>query len=509
MASISDGAVTSAGASALSAAGAQRWPRQCASPAHGGGTRGTACVSGGAVTAMTVTHGGSGYSSTPTITLTGPAVGQSDIGSCTMPSTTQVSVTSANPRANWPANYWDYSPTGHQGVIVLRSDTITDYTQFFTARIIANTALAAGGSSTLTIDSPAPATTYNSYQIYGTAGGASFVYRRYKVTNAEIAAQMTNHFPYPVAYRNSDGTAATLTSYPAGTVFYSQSGSTPYAQSSIGVECDAQSGTILAARPTALVFSADGVTPAPVNDVQAFVPVNTGALDVRSPTTGYQGTAFTQLGIARTKVITCLDWKDSSNTLNMTAFASEYLASVQDVVYEGSLPYFGLLATALTIGHKLNITGSTYPTGWDSFAIPILAIDLEYRERSGATSYITTLSFSNRRAPFSGTALQRPAVLGQPLGIGLTELRAGPQPTVPSAADQWSPAAAASDQDGATGSDSSDSPAPAAALGGGPAPSDALAGSLPEGSHESPTDSLPGQTDSAPAPLSGGATSCR
>ena len=76
---------------------------------------------------------------------------------------------------------------------------------------------------------------------------------------------------------------------PAGTVFYSQSGSAPYEQSSIGVECDAESGTILTARPTALVFSSDGVTPTPVNDFQAFVPVNTGALEVRSPTTGYQG----------------------------------------------------------------------------------------------------------------------------------------------------------------------------------------------------------------------------
>ena len=131
-------------------------------------------------------------------------------------------------KANWLADYWDYSPTGHQGVIVLRSDTITDYTQLFTARIIASTALAPGGTCTLTIDSPAPAITYNSYQIYGTAGGASFVYRRYQVTNAAIAAQMTNYFPYPVAYRNSDGTAATLTSTPAGTAFYSPSGSPPY-----------------------------------------------------------------------------------------------------------------------------------------------------------------------------------------------------------------------------------------------------------------------------------------
>ena len=107
---------------------------------------------------------------------------------------------------------------------------------------------------------------------------------------------MTNYFPYPVAYRNSDGTAATLTSTPAGTVFYSPSGSPPYEQSSIGVECDAESGTILTARPTALVFSADGVTPTPVDDFQAFVPVNTGALEVRSPTTGLPGDGLHRAG---------------------------------------------------------------------------------------------------------------------------------------------------------------------------------------------------------------------
>lgn len=383
----------------------------------GSGATATASISGGVVTGITVTAGGTGYSSAPTVTLTGPAVGQSDIGSCTMPSTTQVTVTSTNAKANWPANYWDYSPTGHQGVVVLRSDSITDYTQFFTARIIANTALSPGGTSTLTIDSPAPAITYNSYQIYGEAGGASYVYRRYQVTNAEIAAQMTNLFPYPVAYRNSDGTSATLTSSPAGSVFFSPSGSAPYEQSSIGIECDAESGTILTARPTALVFSADGVTPTPVDDFQAFIPVNTGALSVRSPTSGYQGTAFTQLGIERTKVITCLDWKDSSNTSNMTTFSSEYLSTVQDIVYEGTLEYYGLLPIALTFGHTLNIQGNGYVTGWESIAVPIVAGELEYCERGGATQYITTLTFSNRRTPFSGAALQRPAVVGQPLGL--------------------------------------------------------------------------------------------
>ena len=381
----------------------------------GSGATATATISGGVVTGFTVTAGGSSYSSTPTVTCTGPAVGQSDLGSCTMGSTTSVTVTSANAAANWVSDYWDYSPTGHQGVIVLRSDTLSDVTQFVTCQTTANTSLSAGGTSTLTITPPAPATSYNSYQLFGTAGGASFVWRRYSVTNADIAAQLANYFPYPVAYRNSDGSAATLVSTPCGVVFDGVE------QSGIGISVDPTSGTILTAKPTALVFSADGVTPNPVSNLQVFLPVNTGALTTTWPTSGYQGTAYTALGIERTKTISVNDWRDTSNTANMTLFASEYLSAVQDVVYEGSIPYYGLLATPLLIGHALDILGSTYATGWETLGLPIVAVDLEYQERSGATSYVTTLSFSNRRAPFTGAAFQRPSVVGQPFGLGGAE----------------------------------------------------------------------------------------
>ena len=275
----------------------------------GSGATATASISGGGVSSITVTAGGSGYSSTPTITLTGPAVGQSDVGACTMGSTTAVTVTSSNPHANWAADYWDYSPTGHQGVIVLRSDSISNVTQFVEARITACTSLSAGGTSVLTIDPPAPATSYNSYQIYGTAGGASFVWRRYSITNPTIAAQLANYFPYPVAYRNSDGTSATLVSTPCGTVFSSGG-----QQSGIGVSVVPTSGTVLTAKPTALVFSADGVTAVPVSDFQAFLPVHTGALTTTWPSSGYAGTAYTTLGLQRTKTISVNDSRDSSTS---------------------------------------------------------------------------------------------------------------------------------------------------------------------------------------------------
>ena len=265
-------------------------------------------------------------------------------------------------------------------------------------------------------------------------------------------------------------------------------------QSSIGVAPDPTSGTILLARPAALVFSADGTTPVVPTNVQAFLPINTDALEVSFPSaaggaatasahisagsvtsisvvsggsgytsspavllsggggsgavatvtvaaggldtftvasggTGYTsaptvtisawyGTAFTGLAIERVKTISVDDWRDASNTGNMLLMASEFLDSIKDVVYEGSIPYYGLLSTPLLVGHSLNITGNGYATGWENLNLPIIAVDLEYCERSGATNYVTTLTFSNRRAPFSGASLQRPRVVGQPLGIG-------------------------------------------------------------------------------------------
>jgi hypothetical protein len=159
-----------------------------------------------------------------------------------------------------------------------------------------------------------------------------------------------------------------------------------------------------------------------VDDLQVFLPVHVGALAAVWPedvsgVPQYDGTSHSRLGLTRTKTISLNDWRDSSNAANMLLLAAEYLGSVKDVAYEGSIPYYGLLSDVLAIGHALNIAGNGYDTGWESLAVPIVSVDLQYQERGGATHYVTTLSFSNRRAPFSGAALQRPAMTGAPFGL--------------------------------------------------------------------------------------------
>src|SRR5262249_19996568 len=129
------------------------------------------------------------------------------------------------------------------------------------------------------------------------------------------------------------------------------------------------------------------------------LPINTGALKTVYPADvlgvpQYAGTANSLLGLTRTKTLTVRDWRDLSNFANMLLYATEWLSAYQDVVFEGAVPYFGLLSSVLAPGSSINIDAA-YTTGLETAALPITALDLEYNETGGGTSYTTTLSVSN------------------------------------------------------------------------------------------------------------------
>lgn len=389
----------------------------------GTGATATANLTSGKVTSITVTSGGSGYTSA-TVTITAPGVGQSDIGSCTCPSTTTVEVTSANARANWPANYFDQSDTGAHGYVTLAASTLTDVTQYFSANIIANTALTPGGTSTLTLDAPLPSLAYDSYQIFGVGGGAGNVWRKYQITNLDIARRVQPYFPKGVPYRNNANTMATLTTSRAGTVFYSATGLAPFQQISDDIESvDPDSGAIYFRKPTALVFSSNSTTTVVPSDVEAFLPVNIGVLEVAYPpdvagVPQYGGTAYTELGIERTKTVTLDSWTDFGNYTNMAVFAQELFKSYCDVVIEGEIVYHGLLDAALTPGSYINIAAadSAYVTGWESINVPVVGCAVQFNHQPDKQFYTTILTISNRRALYSAQVFERPPVTGQMLG---------------------------------------------------------------------------------------------
>ncbi len=268
-----------------------------------------------------------------------------DQGSCTCTDTLHVAITSQNTSLTLAADQLDQNSGDLHAILTVYQDSIGTLQQMFSARVVANTATSTG-VSTLTLDRALPATTYNAYRLYALSTLGNVVWRRYKVTNSAIAAQMQQFFPYPFAFRNSDGTAATLTTSPVCTVYWSSSGSPPYNQSSIGVQIDPVSGTITTVSPTSLVYGGGVVTPP--TDVQCFLPVANGSLQVQSPSSGgYAGTLYTVEGIERTKTVTVREWRDYSLNANMQAYSDQLFSALCDVVVEGTLPYLGLATTYL------------------------------------------------------------------------------------------------------------------------------------------------------------------
>ena len=340
-----------------------------------------------------------------------------DQGSCTCPSTTDVRITSSNTSMTLSANQLDQTDTGQHAIVTVYSDTVTNLQQMFSARVTANTAMTAGGTSDLTLDRALPSTAYNGYRLYALSTAGNVVWRRYKVTNSFIAAQMQQFFPYPFAFRNSDGTAATLTTSPVCTVYWSSSGSPPYNQSTIGVQIDPVSGTITTVTPTSLVYGGGVVTPP--TDVQVFLPVANGALFVQAPSVdGYAGTLYTIEGICRTKTVTVREWRDYSLATNMQTYANELFDSIKDVIVEGTIGYLGLAATYLVPGQAVSIIGSGYTTGYESLALPVVSTDIQFNPGPGGTSHVSTLHLSNRKARYTGDIFVRPAITGQQLGLG-------------------------------------------------------------------------------------------
>jgi hypothetical protein len=345
-----------------------------------------------------------------------------DQGSCTCPSTTTVTITSQNTSEAFAANALDQTNTGLHATITVVNDSIPGLQQMFSARVISNTAMIAGGTATLTLDQAMPATTYNSYRLTALSSAGNVVGRRYKVMNPTIAAAMQQYFPYPFAFRNSDGTAATLTSAPVCTVYWSASGSPPYNQATIGVQIDPVAGTITTVSPTSLVFGGGIVTPP--SDVQVFVPVATGLLNTTYPLSGYGGTLYTVEGIQRTKTITVREWVDYSLNTNMALYASELFTSLCDVVLEGTMSYLGLPVTYLTPGQAVSIAGNGFTTGYETIAntggnngIAVASVDVQFQPGPFGTSYISTLHLSNRKQRYTGDVFVRPPIIGQQIGL--------------------------------------------------------------------------------------------
>ena len=343
-------------------------------------------------------------------------------GTCTCPGTTSVTVTCSDATRAWISDYWDQTSTGASGVIQLTYPAAVDITQQVTRRVVANTALTAGGTSTLTLDLPLPSTNYSAWRIYGLKQGANVVWRKYGIVNTYIAAAMQNMFTYPVPYIASTGASASMTSFPVGTVLWSNTNppTAPYNEFPLGFTADPVGATLLFTSPT--YFLANN---APPHEVRALLAVATDPLTAVSPADGgspvgpvYAGTSHTVDGLTDTLLITVPEWRDPGNLANMQAAAADRLDAVKDAVVEGSITYYGLVESVLTMGTAVTISGteagSTFTTGWETITsnvtypgLPIVEVELEFPQ-DGGNLFVTRMYGSNRRSAFAAADFLRP-----------------------------------------------------------------------------------------------------
>jgi hypothetical protein len=335
--------------------------------------------------------------------------GNRSIGTCTVADTLHVTVDPADPAQEWTANAW--SQGQWRGMVVLTVDVIAGVASTVTRRVVANTALSAGGTCVLTLDEPLPATDYTRFELYGDHAGAALVYRRYRVADPEIRAALARKFSVDATWTYSDGRAATTTSYPMASVVWSDFGGPPYSEATDDFTIDGD-GYITFARPTYL--TAGGRKP---HDVKVLLAVNVGSLTARAPATGHEGTAHGLYGLERPLRKYVKSWTDPGNQAAQDAYARELLDAVKDVTVDVSVEIGRLWAPAFDFGNGLSVAAAGHPTGLEGANLPIRSVSLAWNSGK-ASLHTTTVQASNRREAMQPDDLVPPERQRQGFGFG-------------------------------------------------------------------------------------------
>lgn len=356
-----------------------------------------------------------------------------DSGSCTCGSTTSCTVTSSSSTTTWPANFLDQTSTGRKAVIHLEYTSGTGLTQRISRRVTANTALSAGGTSTLTLDWPLPITSYDKYWIYCQGSPSGEVWRKYKVANTDDAQSLVASFPYNQPFALASNQITNVRA-PAASIAWSSSGSPPYSEVVVGVTVDPSDGTLLFGKPTCLVWGSPSRIEPP-DDIRAIIAVAVGRLTVTVPAdissvAQYEGTFYEEeCGSsptrAKTLYVTVASWRDPINQSQMEAYAQTILDSIKDTVCSGSVVYHDLYTPALEFGKAVAINGNGFTTGWESFnsdptyyGLPIRSVSVQWSMQGGVT---TTLNCSNHWGQFEPSLFLPPDRQWQPFGAEMGE----------------------------------------------------------------------------------------
>lgn len=318
-------------------------------------------------------------------------------------------IQSDDPTAHWAANYWN-----DIGAFVWPFNPIaTGITFTEQAAITATTAMSAGGTSTITVGLPFDNVGYTRYQIRGNRTTQSLVWRKMDIVPDFVAFHVARHLNHSVPWSPVDGQVVqTLT--PQGVVCWSSSGLPPFNEFPWPFELVLSDGVsrgyIIFLQPLPMAYSSQatlqtgGDAIVPPGDVKVLIPYSRGALEAIVPSSGFEGTAFTEDGVERTLYKDVPEWINGSDRTLMAQLGQQILNSRKDTVYEGCISYLGKLTSVLTLGQSLNIARAGGITGWEGIAAAIRSVSLCWPQ-SGAAIWETKLQFTTRRRPFTGDRL--------------------------------------------------------------------------------------------------------
>jgi hypothetical protein len=339
-------------------------------------------------------------------------------------------VKSLHPRQQWVLNYWQL----FGGEIQVINSTAVGVAITETRQITACTAMAPGGTATITWDSSLPldTTAYTTYRLFSTASPLNLVDRAfwpYEVSTGKvgldtyIGSHMEPIFPYGFPWFNQGlgNPSAALTYLPAALVLWSPNGAWPWFSAGIPVQINPVNGTIVLSQPAVFLSAAfagtsgqlaQGYPPTLFQgrpyDVQIVVPYNRGDVNARFPTSGYQGTAYTKYGLNSTKVIPLSNFIWKGDTASLTALAEQVLLTIQDIVVQGSIkihydawtPTFDVFA----VGQAIEVATPGAASEIDGLNLPVRSTRIEW-PNEGPDQMRVTLGFNNRHRAFEGDAL--------------------------------------------------------------------------------------------------------
>lgn len=345
--------------------------------------------------------------------FTEPENGRSD-GTITNVGGTSVTIKPTSNLVSWPVNKWSKD----KAVVTLENVIFANQLSYSeTRRVTANTQLAQGGTSVLTLDYPLTQQQFQRYKMVGRGGKGSLTYCRLRIKDTYARGRIRRSFPIPYPMSSLAGTREVTT--PVAFLLRNISGTDaePYTEwpgfFQFWTDPTDNELKIVFDEPYVKAFTSEadlttgGSAVKKPHDVRIFAPISLGPMEAIRPVTGFEGPAFTVDGIQRTLYVDMPDWKYKGDQAQLEAYAQILLDSVKQPVVTGTVRHLGYLTTAITTpGLQLNIAGA-YTTGKESLGAVVRSVSLTW-PTGGGLNWLVDMNISTRRQAWAGDRLYVP-----------------------------------------------------------------------------------------------------